>query len=177
MNNVVFMFDIDGCILPNLFENYGWAKNQDRATVIREVNERGKNASLFPNFVTYFGMHCKDAVKIFFITGRQENEFFWLTIRNLQELGKFRYDFDIIWYPSNKKHEARTYFKWKVDTIKKLMKGLRAHGVKYAIFDDLPDYFLKLRKFANKRGIECHVARRKSNEDWKRNYAGYGGIK
>lgn len=172
MKNEVFIFDIDGCILPNLFENYGWAKDQSREEVIREVNHHGRTAKLFPNFVKYFGEHCKNALKIYFITGRQEEEFKKLTLQNLEELLQFEYDFTIVWYPPNKKHTTKTYFRWKIATIKTIMKGYqnaskkRGLDVKFIIFDDLSDYFTKLLKFRKKRDIDGVMIEIKTNEQW-----------
>ena len=172
MKNEVFIFDIDGCILPNLFENYGWAKDQSREHIIRDVNEKGKTARLFPNFVKYFGIQCQNALKIYFITGRQRNEFWELTMLNLDELSDFGYDFTIVWYPPNKKHTAKTYFNWKIKTIKTIMKGYQNASKKYGlkvnfiIYDDLSEYFPNLGKFAVKRGIEYYMNEIKTDEKW-----------
>lgn len=172
MNNNVFIFDIDGCIMPNIFENYGWEDNQDRETVIREVNKNGRNVPLFPNFIKYYKKLCKDALKIYFITGRQEAEFKELTFQNLKSIFEFCYDFTITWYPPNKEHKVKPYFKWKFNTIKKIMEGYekssRKYGIKlsFYIYDDWDDYFPKISKYAKRHKISYFLGKKQSNEDW-----------
>ena len=172
MNNNVFIFDVDGCIMPNIFKNYGWDGDQDRETVIREVNKFGKNVPLFPNFIEHYKKFCKDALKIYFITGRQEEDFKELTLHNLQSILDIQYDFTIIWYPPDKKHKAKTYFKWKIRRIKKIMEGYekssRKYGLKlsYYIYDDWVDYFSQIEKYTKKHKISYFLGKRQSNEDW-----------
>lgn len=172
MNNSIFLIDIDGCILPNLFTNYGWAKKQDQDIVIKEVNEKGKDVRLFPNFIEYYRVICKDAQKIYFITGRQEAPFRNLTLINLKALWDLQYDFTIIWYPPDRKHTSKKYFKWKTNTIKTLIKGYTKTSAKYGlknsfyIYDDLSKYFPKIIKYTNRHKIKCLCLKKDCNEDW-----------
>lgn len=169
----VFCFDIDGSIMPNIFQNYGWDEEQDRETVIREVNKNGKDVPLFPNFIEYYKTMCKDAQKIYFITGRQEEEFQELTLINLKPILEPQYDFTIIWYPPDKKHKPKPYFNWKITTIKKIMKGYTDSGKKYGlrftfcIYDDWDKHFPKIRKYARRHRISTFLGKKQSNEDWK----------
>lgn len=172
MNHRVFVFDIDGSILPNLFENYGWTKGQDRNALIEDVNRKGKDAKLFPNFIEYYKTICRDAQKIYFITGRQEKAFRNLTLINLKPIWDFHYDFTIIWYPPTKKHTSKKYFKWKINTIRTIIKGYTKASAKYDlknsfyIYDDLSKYFPKLLKYTKRHKINCMFLKKDSNEDW-----------
>jgi len=166
MKSEVYIFDIDGCIMPNLFENYGWVKDQDRNQVIREVNEKGKNISLFPHFIKYFRIYCKDALKIYFITGRQKKEFSILTINQLKPLFQFQYDFTIVWYPPHNKHSSRKYFRWKVQNIDQIMQKHAKNGVFFMIFDDLIKYFSKIPRLEKRHKIKAFVVKIDSDQKW-----------
>ena len=172
MNNNVFIFDIDGCIMPNIFKNYDWDGDQDRETVIKEVNKFGKDVPLFPDFIKYYKTFCKNALKIYLITGRQEEEFKELTFHNLQPVFDIQYDFTIVWYPPDKKHKAKTYFNWKLNRTKKIIKGYEKSSRKYSlklsyhIYDDLVDYFPQIDKYAKRHKISYFLGKRQSNEDW-----------
>ncbi|MFX0137238.1 MAG: hypothetical protein ACFFDN_26610 [Candidatus Hodarchaeota archaeon] len=168
MKDTIFIFDIDGCIMPNLFANFGWAGDQDREQVIQEVNKNGMHISLFPAFIKFFKIKCKNAQHNYFVTGRQRNEFEQLTLKQLEPIYASNYPFSVIWYPSNKQHTVKKYFTWKVYAIKAIIQHRVKENVQFMIYDDLPDYFKKIHKLEKKYKIPITVQCVKNNADWEK---------
>jgi len=168
----VFLFDIDGCIMPNLFQNFPLKEQsqKEREVIINDVIKKGLNTKLFLNFINYYLKNCVDHT-IIFITGRQKSEFKELTEKQLEPLKKINLYYTIYYYPENRSHNPKEYFSWKKNVIKMY---INEENRKYLIFDDLDDYFKDLKfyfwnlKYLRDFPINFDVSyfKVKSNKDW-----------
>lgn len=131
----IFIFDIDGCILESVFPNLMPSNQHPDAQeqVVKEVNEKGWDVKLYPEFLRFYYNNCTYRDLISIVTGRQEHRFNKLTYHQLQEL---RYD-ELIFYPKEGIYQKDIYLSWKCSMIQKLLKK----GFKILIFDDHDDYF------------------------------------
>ena len=159
----VYIFDIDGCIMPPIFTNFN--KNEPRKKIVKDVIKNGNNVKLYPNFIEFYRKYCKKAELIFFITGRKSSEFGKLTENQLQSLTNIR-KYQIIYYPESKKHKIKKYFTWKTKEIEKIIKNTIKskdfidcieEKVKFFIFDDLNDYFPRIKKYESKYKVQIYL--------------------
>lgn len=139
----VYIFDCDGCIMPNLFQNYPLKEQsqKEREIIINDVIKNGLNTKLFPNFIRYYSKNCVNHTVIF-ITGRQRSEFKELTEKQLEPLKSINPHLIIDYYPKNRSHNPKEYFSWKINVIRMYINDERT---KYLIFDDLDNYFKDLK--------------------------------
>ena len=170
----VFIFDMDGCVLPSMFPNIH-DNGQSREEMIKEVLENGIRTSLFPEFIGFYKTHCKTAESIFFMTGRQKSELGELTETQLSPLKEIK-PFQIIFYPEGKAHVAKEYFDWKVNRMGEIFNNyidpeLHNENSKgkyiFKIFDDMPDYFPRIKEIAENQGLNIALQAIKGPEDWK----------
>lgn len=168
----VYIFDIDGCIMSPIFSNFN--SNQSRKKIVNNVIKNGNNVNLYPGFIKYCEMYCIQAESVFFITGRKESEFGKLTENQLQSLATTK-TFQIKYYPEGKSHKILKYFTWKVkkinEVIKNTIKNKRLNegskeNVKFNIFDDMNDYFLKIRKLEDKWHIQINLTLIENENSW-----------
>lgn len=168
----IYIFDIDGCVMPPIFTNFN--NNESRKKIIEDVIQNGNDLKLFPSFIEFYKRQCLLAESIYFITGRKSSEFGKLTESQLQILKAVK-DFHVIYYPERKEHKIRIYFAWKVKEIRNIIKksiknyNLRRkieEEVKFYIFDDMNEYFPKIKKIGNKWNIKIQLTMIESENDW-----------
>ncbi|MBA7620119.1 hypothetical protein ES703_27463 [subsurface metagenome] len=168
----VYIFDIDGCVMSPIFSNFN--SNQSRKKIVKDVIKNGNNVNLYPDFIKYYEKYCIQAESVFFITGRKESEFGKLTKNQLQSLANTK-TFQIIYYPEGKSHKMWRYFTWKVKKIKEVIKNTiknkrlnegSKENVKFNIFDDMNDYFLKIRKLEDKWHIQINLTLIENENSW-----------
>lgn len=165
----VYIFDIDGCVMPPIFTNFN--NSEPRKNIVKEVIKNGNHVKLFPSFIEFYQKHCTQAESIFFITGRKYGEFGKLTENQLQLVTDFK-DFHVIYYPERKAHKIQKYFAWKVKEIKEIIKNTiksknsnknSKEKVKFNIFDDMNDYFSRIKQFEDRYGV--HIYSRSINDE------------
>jgi len=152
----VYIFDIDGCVMPPIFSNFN--KNGSRKNIVKEVIKNGNDVKLYPDFIKFYEKNCIKTESIFFITGRKKSEFGKMTENQLLILANIK-SFQVIYYPEGKPYKIQEYFAWKVKTVKEIIKNIiknknfienSKEKVSFNIFDDMVDYFPKVREFENK---------------------------
>jgi len=167
-----YIFDIDGCVMPPIFSNFN--NNQSRKKIVKDVIKNGNKVKLYPDFIKYYEKYCIHAESVFFITGRKQSEFGKLTENQLQPLANIK-PFQIIYYPEGKSHKIQKYFTWKAKKIKEIIKNTiigknfsknSQENVKFNIFDDMNDYFLKIRKFKDKYKVQIHLTLIENENCW-----------
>jgi hypothetical protein len=168
----VYIFDIDGCIMSPIFPE---SHNEEtREKIVGDAVYNGNGLKLFPDFVKYYKKYCIQAESIFFITGRKKSEFGRLTDNHLRPLVDIK-PFKVIYYPEAKPHKIRKYLKWKAKGIKAIIKSTTnkksfnistKENFTFKIFDDMNDYFLKVRKFGDKRDIQIHFIMIENENSW-----------
>ncbi|GAG69306.1 unnamed protein product, partial [marine sediment metagenome] len=137
-NYSIHIFDIDGCITTSFFPNI------EKIVDIQETKLILSSAKLFFFFKIYFSSIPKDNLtKVYFLTGRKTEYYREETINLLSELG-VKED-QIIFYPNNYTYSRLRYFTFKTyNCLRIILKDKKKSKV--YIYDDLPDYFPKLRK-------------------------------
>ena len=169
----VYIFDIDGCILPQVFPTIT-ENSTTNESVIKESLERSKKVSLYDSFVSFYEKSCKNAYYVVFITGRQKSHFSKITERQLSPLKKSR-TYDIIYYPEDKEHVKEDYFNWKLEKIKEVFDEYKINGnldsnsrndVIFKIFDDRSGYFLKVKKTSKSQGLNIVLKAIRGSKDW-----------
>ncbi len=174
--NEVYIFDIDGCIMPPIISNFD-ENGEPREKIVNEAKNIGRKIKLFSNFINYYAKSCKRAKSVFFITGRKYSEFGKLTESKLNLLKRLR-AFQIIFYPEGKVHESDEYFEWKSDRVQKIInnhinrnnrnsvdKDYRDNTV-FHIFDDMNDYFPKIKEFSETIGLEVNLSLITGEKSW-----------
>ncbi len=168
----VYIFDIDGCVMSPIFPETNNEKAREK--VVGDAVHNGNGIKLFPDFVKYYKKHCVQAESIFFITGRKKSEFGRLTDNHLCPLVDIK-PFEVIYYPEAKSHKKRKYFRWKAKKIKGIIKDRNIENpvnisnkenYKFKIFDDLNNYFPKIRKFGDRRDIQIHLTLIENENNW-----------
>lgn len=135
MTEKIYIFDIDGCIMPSLFPNTFFNNLEEKEALVKKVNEEGWNVLPCNEFLQYFINIYEEAFKIFFLTGRQKENFYSLTIHQLR-----RIDYDDITFFQDGGISQDAYLKYKTNYFYKLFEE---YGMdkEYFIFDDHNDYF------------------------------------
>jgi len=172
MMKEVYIFDIDGCVMPPIFSDF--KIDESREKTIKKIVDNTINIKLFPDFIRFYDKYCKNAEMIFFITGRKGSEFGTLTENQLESLSGIR-NFQIVYYPEKKSHKIRKYFSWKVKKIKKIIKnGANSKTfkdnnekiIKFNIFDDMDGYFSKIEDFATHYGVQAQLSLIENDNSW-----------
>ena len=88
-----------------------------------------------------------------------------MTDKQLQPLLNLK-KFDIIYYPESKPHKIQEHFDWKVKEIKEIIEKSPRGNFVFKIFDDMSDYFPKLRKFAGKQNIQLYLKIIETETSW-----------
>lgn len=153
-NKNMFIFDIDGCILPSIFPKL-LKKNQtpnEQDQIIKDINEGGYKIGLYPNFIEFYFKNCSRKL-VYFVTGRKRSNFEKLTYHHLSAL---QYE-NIYFYPEDGAYEEESYLKWKLETIRDLLQIGHFHHV----FDDMNGYFETLKTV---HGCRCYQVQ--NEKDW-----------
>jgi hypothetical protein len=74
--------------------------------------------------------------------------------------------FDINYYPESKLNKIPKYFDWKVKEIKEVIKDLPKENLMIHIFDEMNEYFPKLRNFLDESGIQLNLTLIKDENSW-----------
>ena len=168
----IYIFDIDGCVMPPIFSNSNG--DESRKNIVKHVIKNSNNVELFLDFIKFYEKYCKNAESIFFITGRKRSEFGKLTENQLKSLSNLR-QFHIIYYPERKAHKIKKYFSWKVKRIKEIIRNTvktKSFGddsdknIKFNIFDDMNDYFPKIKDFIDNNGVQIHLSLIDNENSW-----------
>ena len=169
----IYIFDIDGCVLPPIFSNF-IGKHSSREKLVVDIEKNGYKIPLFPEFLTFYEKKCKNARSVIFITGRKENEFGNLTQSQLKPLEHIK-SYKVIYYPEEKEHRAQEYYDWKVDQINKILKAEiekkkfdinQNSNLKVKIYDDMVKYFPRLKKKAKLLELELELFKIKGKKSW-----------
>ncbi len=168
----VYIFDIDGCIMPPIFSNFNG--DESRRNIVKKAITNGNNIALFPGFIKFYEKYCNNAESIFFITGRKSSEFGELTENQLKSLSDGN-KFHIIYYPESKPHKIKKYFSWKVKKIKEIIRSTvktknlpysSYKSIKFNIFDDMNDYFTKIKDFIDTIGVQIQLSLIDNENSW-----------
>jgi len=154
MASSVFIFDIDGCIMPNVFSLK--AKTSVQALSL---------LSLYPEFVEFYKQCCPGSLAIYFLTGRKQAEHGEITEEQLKPL-RCHEEYTIMYYPEGKSHGPEEYFQWKADSIKALMNQWDKGRVKFYVYDDLEDLFTVLYREISPTLRDYHTQLIQSRADW-----------
>ena len=169
----VYIFDIDGCIMAPIFPESN--NEETRKKIVGDAVHNGNGLKLFPAFVKYYKKYCVQAESIFFITGRKKSEFGRLTDNHLRPLVDIK-PFKVIYYPEVKPHKIRKYLIWKAKRIKAIIKSINnkkhfnvstKENFTFNIFDDINEYFSKIRKLGDKWNIKIHLTMIENENSWK----------
>ena len=156
----VYIFDIDGCIMPNIFNEINFFLYFLKKA--NKLNKRATQIQIYPSFVKYYKKHCKKAELVVFLTGRKFSEFGEITRKQLKKLENFK-NFNLIFYPESKKHQLKEYLKWKTQNILDIinnkisiqnMNSERKMEYDFRIFDDISGYFRDLKKITKELPIK-----------------------
>ncbi|MHA1294694.1 MAG: hypothetical protein ACTSQJ_18815 [Promethearchaeota archaeon] len=170
----IYIIDIDGSIMPALFSNID-ENRESRDKIIKKILEKGNGIFLFPEFIEFYEKCCKHAEAVIFITGRQESEFGELTELQLKPLKNIK-DFQIIYYPEQKTYKANEYFNWKIKKIQEIFNGkiIKDNNLRivnndtiFRIFDDMDDYFPKLKEIVDKLNLNAVLISISDSNTWK----------
>lgn len=141
----VYIFDIDNCIMPNVFPNL------NEKGSIEEIRRKLKAISLYPEFIEYFKKITNaPGIKIFFLTGRKSKDFRIETINQLKLLDIT--EEHIIFYPKEYSYSKIRYFVFKIYNILKIAI-MNNKYLEVVVFDDKKEYFEKLLKKAEQLNI------------------------
>ncbi len=161
----IFLFDIDDCIMKSVFPNFQEAKGVSRELIVKTVRERGKLVILYPEFVKFYQKWGKQATEVYFITGRKNSDFGFLTESQLEPIRKYKV-YITIFYPKKRQHLEHLYFNWKVNTIKKKIKQNAGKDVIIWIFDDLIEHFPKIQKIADEFKVIIQLIHIDNKDKW-----------
>lgn len=135
----VFIFDIDGCIMPNIFPVIEEVQN-DKEIINKKIIKKAFYISVFPEFVEFYKKNCVESLAVYFLTGRKQKYFRKITESQLKPIENYK-NYIIKYYPDKKPHTLKQYFNWKVNSIKQIMNQWAQDFVRFHIYDDLEDLF------------------------------------
>lgn len=170
----IFIFDIDGCILPQIFPSI-YENNGTSEKLIREAAKKSKAISIYSDFIKFYEKYCKNAYYVVFITGRQKSYFNEITDKQLSPLKIIKL-FDVFYYPEDRAHTTEQYFNWKVEKIKECFNGnikiiidnkISKSEFYFKIFDDMDGYFTRIKEIAEERELNYILKSISSPEMWK----------
>ena len=154
MASNVFIFDIDGCIMPNVFS----LKEKTSVHALSLL-------SLYPEFFEFYKQCCSGSLAIYFLTGRKQAEHGEITEEQLKPLRNHE-EFIIMYYPEGKSHIPEEYFQWKADSIKAIINRWDDGTVKFNVYDDLEGLFPILRRKVSQRLNNYRIQLIQSKTDW-----------
>ena len=150
----VFIFDIDGCIMPNLFSLTGKTSVHSLSLL-----------SIYPEFVEFYKQCCPRSQAIYFLTGRKQAEHGEVTEEQLKPLRNHE-DFTILYYPEGKFHDPNEYFEWKANSIKAIMNQWDNPKVRFYVYDDLEELFPILLRNISPKLKDYRLQLIQSRADW-----------
>lgn len=135
----IFIFDIDGCIMPDIFPLINETKKNNEH-INQEIVSKASDISLFPEFIEFYKRNCAKSLAVYFITGRKQKYYGKITESQLKPLKIYK-DYIINHFPDNKQHILNEYFHWKAKTIKEIINQWSHDSIRFHIYDDLEDLF------------------------------------
>lgn len=66
----VFIFDIDGCIMPNIFFIHDKSIKSTNNSNQKNIKNISK-LSLYPEFIGFYKINCSRSLAVYFLTGRK----------------------------------------------------------------------------------------------------------
>jgi hypothetical protein len=154
MASNAFIFDIDGCIMPNVFSLTG--KTSLHALSL---------LSLYPEFIEFYKQCCPGSLAIYFLTGRKKAEHGVITEEQLKLLRRHK-EYTILYYPEDKSHNPDEYFQWKANSIKTIMNQWDNPKVRFNVYDDLEDLFPILLRRISPNLKDYRLQLIQSRADW-----------
>ncbi len=168
----IYIFDIDGCIMPPIVSNFDDNDNS-REDFVNEIVDNGSKIKLYTDFIKYYKKNCRKAESVVFITGRKKSEFGKLTTSQLKPLDHIRI-YQIIYYPEGKQHKSNEYFEWKIKNIQELINTNGKNQYKdyskklfFKIFDDMDEYFPKIKQLSEIFGVKVKFYSINGENSWK----------
>ena len=140
----IFIFDIDGCIMPDIFPNIKEVKNDNKA-INHEIKKKSSSISLFPEFIEFYKSNCLESLAVYFLTGRKQKYYGKITETQLKPIKIFK-DYIIKYFPDNRALILEEYLQWKAKNIKDIMNQWFQDSVRFHIYDDLNDLFLRISR-------------------------------
>ena len=171
MTEDIYIFDIDGCVMPPIISNFN-DNHTSRKETVKEVINNGHTIKLYPDFIKYYKRNCERSESVIFITGRKKSEFGKLTESQLKPLNKIK-RYQIIYYPERNVHESDIYFEWKIKKVKKLIN--RNGKIQYKdhskarffkIFDDMDEHFPKIKELSEIFGVKVKLYSINGKNSW-----------
>lgn len=139
-NRKIYIFDIDGCILPSIFPNLS------KKVSIEEIRKKMRLISVYKSFIEFYKyISNRPEIKKIFITGRKAKNFKNETINQLKPLEITQNQ--IIFYPNRYSYSKIRYFTFKIYNILKIALNNKRYS-EIIIFDDICGYFNKLLRKA-----------------------------
>lgn len=170
---IVNIFDIDGCIIKDVFSNKELTTEDIEKTRVMLDKIKPYNT-----FLDYFKKVCikENVINNIFITGRKEKDYGEITRKQLKLLN---HTYGISFYPNNLRHIPEQYFQWKIDIIKETSKFMvkinktfddfykEKTKVIINIYDDLNQYFEKLED-GQQKDCKYNFYHIKNKNNWKK---------
>ena len=159
----IYIFDIDGCIMPNLFQNFTEAMDISE-NLNYKFEDNITNLRIFPEFVDFYKRNCSNSLAVYFITGRKQAEYGTITELQLYPLKKYK-NFFLEFYPEDKSHFKKEYFDWKYYIINGIIDYYNRDSENIHIYDDFEDIIIKLMEIsALNQKIHCNLIQKQT--DW-----------
>jgi len=160
----VFIFDIDGCIMPNIFSIQEKSKKSN-SNSNRENMKNLSQLSLYPEFLKFYKINCPKSIAVYFLTGRKQRDYGTITEKQLRPLQSYK-NFAIKYYPEGKPHKLTEYFKWKAISIKVIMNQWKQDFVRFHIYDDLEELFPIIFQKISSKINDYNVKLIQTQADW-----------
>jgi len=132
--NRLFIIDIDGCILNDIFINF------DNIMTVKEIRDKLKKEKIFDMFFDFVYNQIGKNDEIIFISGRKENELGKITRKQFKPLDNMRIKYRIIYFPESLEVNKNNYYWFKVLNCNNL---ILKHSEKRIIVIDDNDYWFK----------------------------------
>jgi len=159
----IYIFDIDGCIMPNLFQNFKEFKDDSEIPNF-QIKDKVANLHIFPEFLDFYKRNCSNSLAVYFITGRKRTEYGEITERQLNPLKKSK-RFFLKFYPENKSHFKKDYFDWKYNIITRIINYHLREFENIYIYDDFEDIISRLRDTTSlNHQVHCSLIQKQT--DW-----------
>jgi len=167
----IYIFDIDGCVMPPIISNFN-DNHTSRKETVKEVINNGHTIKLYPDFIKYYKRNCERSESVIFITGRKKSEFGKLTESQLKPLNKLK-RYRVIYFPERNIHESDIYFEWKIKKVQELINNNGKNQYNdyskvrfFKIFDDMDEHFPKIKEFSEKLGLLVNLFLINGGKSW-----------
>lgn len=160
----IFIFDIDGCIMPNIFPLVEEIQN-DFEIKNQEIIKKVSNLSLYPEFIEFYKNNCKNSLSVYFVTGRKTKYYKTITETQLKPIRIYK-NYFIKFFPDNKSRDLKEYFKWKVNILKDIINHWSDDIVKFHIYDDFKALFPLISKEISPQTNDYNCNLIQEQADW-----------